>query len=525
MKPPATGKMPIVAPHAVAATGHPFATRAAIEVLAEGGNAVDAALTASAVLCVVKPDMCGLGGDGFAQVVEPHGAVMAYNAGGTAGSGATLERFPHGVPRDGLRAACVPGLPDLWALLHQRHATRPLARLLAPAVALAADGFPVSAGLARSCARARERLAASPAAASIFLRAGRPPEAGAGLRQPDLARSLTAFVDGGRDGFYDGEVGRAIAAAFAAEADGQITAEDLRGHAANAAAPLGRDYRGYSVCVQPPTSQGHILLQALLLLAGTDLAALGHGSVEAIHRMIEAKKLAFADRTRFSGDPRFVAVDWDDLLSPARAHRRAQAIDPACARSVPDADSKLLDTTQFAIGDADGRAVSCIQSLYHPFGCAAVAAGTGVLLNNRMLGFATDPALPNALAPGKRTLHTLHTYTLFRDGRFLLAGGTPGADYQVQTNLQILSALIDHDLDVAAAVAAPRWGHGTGLDVLVESRMPQDVRDGLAQRGHRLRVGAAWAAELGCAQLVRRREDGAWEAVADPRREGSAQAI
>ena len=521
MAPVTPGRHPVLAAHAIAASGHPLATAAALEVLSGGGNAVDAALAASAALCVVMPHMTGIGGDGFVQVVEPDGRVYAYNSGGTAGSGATLPRYAGGIPRDGLRAACIPGLPDLWALLHGRHATRPLPQLLRRAIAHAREGHLLSAEVSAAVAQQRDRLAVSPASARLFLPGGRPLPSGEMVRQPQLARTLEAFAEGGRAAFYDGEVGEALAAAFATEAEGLITTADLRAHEAVAADPISIPYRDTVVYEQPPTSQGHVLLQELGLAAAFDLGAMGHLSANAIHTLIEAKKIAFADRTAAAGDPRFVAVDWEALLSPTRAGERARAIDPKRAQQIAGADSKRTDTTQFAVGDGEGRAVTFIQSVYYPFGCAAMAGETGILLNNRMLGFSVEAEHPNVMVPGKRTVHTLNTYTLFRDGKFVLAGGTPGADFQVQTNLQILTGIIDFGLTPLEAVDAPRWGHTQGLSVVVEGRMPEEVRRELSRRGHALLVAPAWEPSLGCAQVIARTSHGGWEGVSDLRRDGA----
>ena len=511
-------RMPLQAANGAVATGHPLATSAALEILQAGGNAVDAALAASATLCVVMPHMTGLGGDGFVQVVEPDGRVTAYNSGGTAGSGAHPDRYPQGVPRNGLHAACIPGLPDCWALLHADHATLPLDRLLARALASARDGFPVSHNLAGALQQEQERLAPFPASARIFLPHGAPPSAGDLLLQTDLARTLETVAQGGRAAFYEGPIAQALADAFTRDADALITADDLQRHRADAGDPLCVPYRDCLITEQPPVSQGHLLLQELLILDHLDLRALPHLSAEAVHTMVEAKKLAFADRTHAAADPRFVNVDWDWLLSPQRAAERLGEIDPHHASAPAGAGSVPTDTTQFVVGDRDGRAVTFIQSLYHPFGCAAVADGTGFLLNNRLLGFGTDPTLPNVMAPGKRTLHTLNTYTASRNGALFLVGGTPGADFQVQTNLQILTAIIDYGLPLTAAVDAPRWGHLTGRTLLLESRIPANTQSGLQSRGHDLVLAPPWAPELGCAMLLGRGPHG-WLAVADQRRE------
>ncbi len=518
---PPPGRQPVYASNAVVATGHPAATSAALEILLDGGNAVDAALAASAALCVVMPHMTGAGGDGFVQVVNPDGAVRAYNAGGMAGSGALPDRYPDGAPTDGLIASCIPGLPDCWALIHKEQATMPLSRLFERAIDLARNGFPVSLDLSRAITDARHRLAKFPASARIFLPGGSPPQPGDLLVQSDLADTLRAVAESGRDGYYDGPVAAAIADAFAADAGGLVTVDDLHNHCAEAGDPLRSPYRDYTITEQPPISQGHVLLQELLMLDHVDMRSMGHLTADSIHTMIEVKKLAFADRTMAAGDPRFVEVDWENLLSPQRAAQRVAEVDPQHALVHAGAGSKPTDTTQFVVGDADGRAVTFIQSVYHPFGSAAVAQGTGMILNNRMFGFSTDPALPNVMAPGKRTVHTLNTYAVFKDGDFMLAGGTPGADFQVQTNLQILTGVLDYDLDLQAAVDAPRWGHLDGLDVIVEDRLPADVRRDLRRRGHMLRVQNSWDGALGCSMLLARGENG-WIAMPDQRREFSA---
>ena len=522
MRPGTDARSPVYGSQAMAATGHPAATAAAVEVLAEGGNAVDAALAASAVLCVVLPHMTGIGGDGFVQVVEPDGRVLAYNSGGTAGSGARPERYGEAVPRDGLGSACVPGLPDAWAALHEAHGSMPLDRLFARAVDLARNGFPLSAGVAGALAEHAARLAKSAPAAAIFLASGRPPQAAERLRQPQLAQTLEAFAAGGRAAFYGGPIGAELALAFAEQAAGLISAADLLAHECVVGEPLRAPYRDVVVTEQPPISQGHVLLQELLLLEPFDLASQGHLSSDSIHTMIEAKKLAFADRSAAAGDPRFLSVDWADLLSPERARDRARTIDPERASLQSTADSKPTDTTQFAVGDRDGRAVSFIQSVYHPFGCAAVAGKTGVLLNNRMVGFSLTPGHPNVMAPGKRTVHTLNTFTLFRNGEFWLAAGTPGADFQVQTNMQLITGLVDYDLSLQAAIDAARWGHTAEREVVVEERIPASALGDLERRGHVLQRQGDWIPGLGSVQAVARLPSGGWEGVSDLRREGAA---
>lgn len=491
--------------HGVVASGHALATQAGLRVLQDGGNAVDAALAASAVLTVVRPQSCSLGGDLFALVHDGcSGEVVAVNASGPAPRAATVEWFRsrgHAtIPEHGVAAVEVPGLVDGWALLHERFATRPLEELLAPAIALAEEGFPVYPNLAAESARHAALLAQHPATAALFLPGGAPLRTGQPLVQRDLARMLRLIARQGRAAFYGGEIGERLGS-YVQRAGGLLAPEDLAEPCGAFREPLHVDYRGYTVYETPPVSQGFILLEELLIAQGFDLAAMGHNRAPTIHHMVEAKKLAFADRLAYLGDPRYVPLPLEALLSPARATRQRARIDPHRAARDPVAALDLRpgggDTTYLCVVDAAGNAASVIQSIYSAWGSGVVVPDTGILLNNRLFAFWLEDGHPNQLAPGKRTMHTLNAFLVKRGTELYMVGGTPGADDQVQTNFQVLVNIIDHGLDVQRALDATKWSsrpgtlerdRGRPYVLAVEPRLDREVVAELAALGHEMEL-------------------------------------
>jgi len=504
------------------ATGHPLASLAAIDLLRAGGNAIDAALACSAVLTVVQPHSSQLGGDAFCIVRPRSGETVALNAGGRAPLAATRERFPDGIPLRGATAVAVPGLVDAWCALHARFGTKPLGELLAPAAALAREGFPVSQHFAAAAAAHRDVLAADPGCAAAFLIDGAPPKSGALLRQPDLASTLEAIASDGRDSFYAGDAGSRILALMR-ERGGLIAEDDLARDQGVWGEPLSTGYRGWTVYEQPLPSQGFVTLEALNIVEGFALGSLDVLSPDAVHRAVEAVRLAFADRDAYAGDPDAADVPTDRLLSKEHAAELRARIDPArAALAAPIAGAG--DTTSFAVADGEGNAVAFIQSIFQPWGAALVVPGTGVLLNDRMTGFSLDPASPNVLRPGMRTVHTLNTWLLEGpDGR-VCAGATPGADFQVQVNLQIITRLVDWRLDPQRALDAPKWGLEGG-ELGLEARFPPETFAELERRGHRVRRLPSWYYVVDRGQLVGRDPaTGALFAASDLGSEGCALA-
>lgn len=519
------------------ASAHPLATLAGVEVLRAGGNAVDAAIAAAGVAAVVLPHMCGPGGDAFLLIHEAErGRITAISGAGPAPRGASPEvyrqRGYRTMPLEGILSVAVPGAVDAWAQAAALAGSRPLGELLEPAVAYAEDGFVVGPELAGHICASQTKLGADGAAREVFLPGGRPPRVGEVLRQPDLGRTLRRLGQDPQD-FYRGDLARRVVSCSQA-AGGFLTLEDLASYRSEVGEPLRADYRGFTVCQTTFPSQGFILLEALNILEGFDLA--GTDRATAIHLMVEAKKLAFEDRLRFAGDPRHVPFPLERLLSKEYAARRRLRIDPGRAQPgwyPPCAGGG--DTTYLAVVDGRGNAVSLIQSLSLAFGSGVMVPGTGMLLNNRAgRGFTLLEGHPNCLAPGKRTVHTLNCYLVFRDGELWLVGGTPGGDGQPQWNLQVLVSLIDWRLDPASAVEWPRWTSHPGTDpahwgepeeLRVEDRLPPDLTAELERRGHPVRLLGPWAGGGAVQLILRDPATGVLSGVSDPRVEGLALAL
>ena len=528
----------VVAKNGVVAASQPLAVSAGLAALQRGGTFADAALATSAVLCVTEPYASHLGGDAFIIVYDAKtGQTTALNASGAAPQAATANRFSEGIPLRGLFAASVPGLVDAWFTLHAHWGRLPVAELLAPAIAYAAEGFPAGVRYSRNFAAATDLFREFPGTFAA-LSGSELPAPGSLVRQPDLAWTLKCIAEGGRNAFYQGAITERIVR-YSRENGGLFDFADFAEHHTQVSHPLKTTYRGYTVHGQPPVSQGHILLQELNLVEGYDLAAMGHNSADTIHVQVEAKKLAFADRAAYLGDPNFVSVPMEALLSKKYAVKRRQKIDLHRAAAQVSAGEIEHDTTYFCVADGEGNAVSFIQSVFWGFGSGAVAEGTGILFNNRMTGFSLDPASPNVLAPGKRTAHTLNAYLITRpmaggaDSPEALAyvGGTPGGDVQVQSNLQVICNVLDFGLNPQEAIEAVRWQHGgavgspgeTALGTLaIEDRIPAEVTEELRRRGHHLDLLPAWGHGSSYQLIAVHPETGAYMAGSDPRCDGHA---
>lgn len=539
------------------AASHPLASQAGVRILQKGGNAVDASVAVAATLQVVEPLMSGIGGDGFIMVyMRADDTVKVVNGTGPAPYAATRERYlPEGIPLKGIMSVSVPGLLRSWTEAHARYGGLSLSEAMEPAIELAEEGFPVSHTVADAIA-GDELLCEFPTSAAIFTRDGRPLRAGEILRQKDLARTFGKIADEGAGVFYEGETAHAIVKFMEAQG-GLLTMKDLADFRARWQDSIFTDYRGYTVHEAPPNSSGHILLQELNLVEGFNLKSMGCNTAESVHVMAEAKKLAFADREAYLADPEWVDVPIPGLLSKEYARHRAESIDvdraaevvtagdpwryQSPAGSAPRAVNRVVrpveDTTCFAVVDRWGNAVSQLQSLQSAFGSSLVAEGTGVLLNNRMSYWHLEEDHVDCLQPGKRVRHTMNPVMVFRrteEGRRLaLVCGTPGADTQVQTNLQVITHVLDFGMTVAEAVEAPRWRHlqdGTestyphtcedGLNL--EGRFSPHVRRGLARKGHRVNVIGDWEGVGSEMMIAVDVEKGALHGGADPRRDGYA---
>jgi gamma-glutamyltranspeptidase/glutathione hydrolase len=518
-----TTRPTVRAANGLVASGHHLATNAGLAVLREGGNAVDAAAAAAAVCAVVMPHRTSIGGDMFALIYDARSRdVTAYNGSGAAPHALDPESLGAAFPAHGAVVATVPGLIAGLADLVADHGRLGLDRALAPAIGYAENGFPVSDVLAESIAEEGERLAHDVEAAELFGPRGRWLRAGEMLQQPDLAATLQAIARDGADALYRGDLGERFATAIAS-IGGAIDRADLAAHRTDRPEPLAIEYRGFRIVGQPPVSQGHILLEELAIAEGLDLRSLEWGSAEVIHLMVETKKLAFADRDAHAGDPARIDFDARRLLDAGFVASRRRAVNAkASERSEAGSLMTPADTTYLAVVDRDGNAVSLIESVFSAFGAATIVPGTGILLNNRLSGFSLDPRSPNALAPGKRPVHTLNTVLALEGSMPRFVFGTPGRHAQVQTNFQLAVGLIDFRMDVQQAIEEPRWYHDAGRTLKMERRYPEAVRRAVAAKGHEVAVLKDWDEVTGGAQAIAIEPNGSFAGGADPRREGQA---
>lgn len=486
---PGGSRSPVLARRGMICTSQPLATAAGLRMLQAGGNAVDAALAAAAVLNVVEPHMTGIGGDAFALVYwRATGAIAGLNASGRSPAAMDLpylrEKGYEQMPQSGIDAVTVPGALDGWIMLLERFGSRDLAEILAPAIEYAEEGFPVSEIIANQWAEHVEKLRSDTWAAATFLIDGRAPAHGEVFTNRNLARTLRLLAEGGRKAFYEGEIAEKIAAAAAASG-GVLTASDLAEHRGRWVVPLHTRYKGYDVYELPPNSQGLAVLQMLNILEAFDLRAWGHNSADYLHYLVEAKRLAFADRDLYLGDPEFSDIPIDRLLSKSYAAERRRLIDPRRARpSGRHPDAEESDTVYLAVVDAYGNAVSFINSLFGPFGSGIVAGDTGICLQNRGSAFVFDERSPNCVAPCKRPLHTIIPAMVMRDGKPYFIFGVMGGDNQPQAQVQVLLNLVEFGMTVQEAGEAPRFRH-TGGELGLESGVGSRVRRELALRGHK----------------------------------------
>lgn len=501
---PRSTRSVVMARNGIIATSQPLASAAGLAVLQQGGNAIDAAVTAAAVLSVVEPTMNGVGGDLFALVYDPKTkSVRALNASGRAPAAATIEEFKRrnldSIPYRGELSVSVPGVVDGWSELLAKHGTITLDKALQPAIRYAREGYAVSEIIAYQWKDQEATLARDPAAAATFLIDGKAPATGQVFRNPKLAASLELIAKGGRDAFYKGPIAKAIADDMARR-KGLITAADLAAHTSDWTEPISTDYKGYQVLEFPPNTQGAVALEMLNILEGFDLKTLGHNSAEYLHLLVEAKKIAFADRDAWLADPRATPPDaLKRMLSKAYAAERRQEInrDRAARDYKPlslggssdlrDDERPIAhgDTIYLTAADKDGNVVSLIQSIYEAFGAGIVAGDTGITLHNRGTLFSMRPGHPNALAPGKRPFHTLVPAMAMKDGRPWLSFGVMGGDMQPQGHVQVLLNLIEFGMNVQEAGEAPRFRH-SGSGLMIESAITPEARFGLSERGHRL---------------------------------------
>ena len=515
----------------VVASENPSASQAGATILARGGHAVDAAVATNAAMGVVAPMMNGVGGDLFAIVYDAGAdAVQGINASGWAPSGLSADFLQRtgfsSMPQSGIHAVTVPGAVAGWALLHERFGRLSLEAILGAAIHLAEEGFPVSELTAAEWAGSEATLRGDTSASRTYLPLARVPRAGQRFRNSDLASTYRQIAAGGRDAYYTGPIADRILACSKLHG-GTLSAADLAEFTAEWVTPLTTTYRGWTVHELPPNGQGIAALMMLNILEGLPLEAHGHNSASALHALIEAKKLSYADLSRYVGDPLFSAAPIDDMLSKAYAAERAKRIDPS--RASDDCPHGTLpvkagDTTYLSVVDRHGNTVSLIQSNFATFGSGLVPEGTGFALQNRGGLFTLDPDHPNVVAPRKRPLHTIIPGFMSRAG-VRIAFGIMGGWNQAQAHVQFVSNVVDHGMNIQAALEAARFTKLTfaGRDVSMERGVPDAVRAELARRGHEIEVLGDFSSLVGGGQSVMR-DSGAGVSfgASDPRKDGAA---
>jgi gamma-glutamyltranspeptidase/glutathione hydrolase len=503
----------------------PRAALAGVEVLLRGGNAVDAAVATAAVLGVLEPMSIGIGGDAFALIyLAGPRTLKALDASGRSPYAASAEFFRRRgldqVPEAGIHSITVPGALDGWAAMLDAYGSYPLAELLGPAIECAAEGFPVGELTSEHWHKSEAKLLKNPAAASTYLVGGRAPRAGEIFRQPDLARTLEKIAQEGPAVFYRGEIADKIVRC-SEKLGGLFLLRDLADHRSDWVEPIAAHYRGHAVYELPPATQGIVALSMLKLVEPFDLGALEHNGAEHLHLLIEAKKLAFADRDRYLADRDFMQVPWQALISDARLEAMRKTISRDQARPVTATVPVEADTEYLAVADREGNWVSFIQSLFTNFGSGIVAEDTGVVLQNRGHLFSLDESHPNCIGPHKRSLHTLMPAMVFKEGSPWAALGLKGGHVQPQVQVQILINLIDFGMTAQEAVSAARFNHLSGLEVALEPEISPAAVAALEMKGHKATSGTMESFG-GAHAIVRDRNFKAFWGGTDPRKEGCA---
>lgn len=518
------GRSPVRSTEGMAATSHPLATLAAIDMLRTGGNAMDAAVAAAAVQAVVEPQSTGIGGDCFVLYCPAgRGEVIAFNGSGRAPALANIdwyiERGHKALPTYGVHSITVPGAIDAWCKLLTDHGKKSIDAALAPAIHYAENGYVVHDRVAFDWIAALDTLKSDETTTRIFLDNGNPLQAGAIHRQPELARTLGIIAKKGRAGFYEGEVADDIVTRLK-ELGGLHTLEDFAATAGNYTDPVTIEYRGHRIHQMPPNNQGLTALLMLNILSGFELSKLDPLGAERLHLEVEAGRLAYRDRDRFIGDQDFAKVPVEALLSAAYASKLRREINPTHAmKHLPEIDMAMSDTVYISVVDKDRNAVSFINSTYHSFGSGITGPKSGVVMQNRGSSFRLDPKHPNALAPGKRPMHTIMPGMVTKDGHAVMPFGVMGGDYQPFGHVHLLTNLLDFGMDPQEALDQPRVFYEEA-GVSAEAGVPDRTISGLQSFGHK--VSAAQEPLGGGQAIWIDHEHGTLTGASDPRKDGCA---
>jgi len=515
----------VIAKNGMVASSQPLATLDGVQILMNGGNAIDAAIATAAVLGVVEPSSHGIGSDAFCLFYSAKDkSINALDASGRSPYAASLDFWRKSgfkeMPQRGIHSVTVPGAVHGWATLLNSYGKKTLGDVLQSAIRYAEEGFPVAELTAESWHEAESNLKADEGGSINYLVNGRTPRAGEIFKNPRMGKTLRRIADGGTEVFYQGEIAGKIVRC-SERLGGLFSVKDFAEHRSDWVEPITINYRGYDVYEMPPATQGFVALEMLKILEGFDLKSMGQGSVDALHLMIEAKKLAFADRDRYLADREFMKVKVKDFFDAKRVEKlRAQILLDQAASE----DQKVAvgtDTEYVAAADSEGNLVSFIQSNFMGFGSGVVEPDTGIILQNRGHLFSLDENHPNCIGPHKRCVHTLMPGMIFKDGKPYAALGLKGGHVQPQVQVQIISNMIDFGMTPQEAIAAPRFNHIDGTKVGLEPEIAQSVRDELTRRGHQV-VGGNPESFGGAHAIVIDSESGAFVGGSDPRKGGCA---
>lgn len=518
-------KFSAFAKNGMVVSSQPLASLAGVNILMNGGNAIDAAIATAAVLGVVEPSSIGIGGDAFALCYSAKDKVLkALDASGRSPFAASLALCRKNgfreMPQRGIHSVTVPGAVDGWATLLKSHGTRRLGEVLQAAIGYAEDGFPVAELTAQLWHESEATIKADEGAALNYLVNGRAPKPGEIFKNPRMAETLRRIAEGGAGVFYRGEIAEKIVHC-SQKKGGLFTAEDFSAHGSNWVEPITADYRGYDVYELPPSTQGFVALEMLRILERFDLKSMGANSAETVHLMIEAKKLAFADRDRHLADRDFMKLPVTDLFSRKHADSQREKIRVDRAAAENKNAPAGSDTEYVAAADSEGNLVSFIQSNFMGFGSGVVEPETAIILQNRGHLFSLNENHPNCIAPHKRSVHTLMPGMIFRDGKPYAALGLKGGHVQPQVQVQIICNLIDFGMTVQEAISAARFNHIEAEKVGLEPELGPAVTDELLRRGHHI-VGGNPESFGGAHAILIDPESGAFIGGSDPRKGGCA---
>ena len=499
----------VITERGIAATSQTLASSAAAQILARGGSAVDAAITANALLAVVEPMMCGMGGDLFAIHWDAKSSKLSgLNASGPAPKGLSVQwlksKGHYNMPYSGIHVVTVPGAVDGWSKMHKRFGKLPWRDLFQPAIYYARNGFPVTEIIQYDWAHTVAKLDADPNARRVFLNNGHAPEVGDRFQNPELAKAFEAIAVGGSDAFYKGQIGQSLLKT-SKRLGGIMTADDLSSFQSEWIAPIRTAYRGWNVYEMPPSGQGIAALMMLNLMENFPIHEKSDADADALHWKIEAQKLAYMDLRAYNADPKVVKVPVAGMLSKAYAAERAKQIDTNKANCsfTAGAPSEMSHTIYLSVVDKEGNIVSWIQSISDLWGSGVVIDDFGFHLHDRGGAFNFETSHPNVLAPGKRPFHTIIPGFMEKGDEKIGFGIMRGGN-QAQAHAQFVSNVVDYGMNVQAALEAPRFTRQSlgGCDVLIESRVPASVREELSKRGHQLDVRAEYSGQMGGGQAV-----------------------